>query len=74
MSRKKGKMYFNFIKFEKLLDQLRSKGIDITTDEYEVKCLRAYKEFRYFFDTFSQQEIKSYLLFYKYQLKDQLDE
>ena len=70
-SRKMGKIYFNYNKFEKLLDKLQAKGIDITTDEYEVKKLKAFKEFKYFFDTFTHQEIKSHLLFYQYQVKDQ---
>ncbi len=67
---KKGAVYFNFSKFEKLLDSLRDQGIVFTEDNFTTTHLKDYKEFRYFFETFSVQEIKSHLLFYLYQLED----
>jgi len=67
---KKGVVYFNFNKFEILLDNLREQNIDIIDENFKATHLKAYKEFRYFFETFSVQEIKSHLLFYLYQLED----
>ncbi len=67
---KKGAVHFNFSKFEKLLDDIQAQGIDINNDNFTVTHLKAYREFRYYFETFSVQEIKSHLLFYLYQLED----
>jgi len=66
----KSEIYFNFGKFEKLLDKLRKNGVEVTSVDYKVKNLEAYKEFRYYFDHFTKQEIKSYLLFYCKQLDE----
>jgi hypothetical protein len=66
---KKGVVYFNFSKFEKLLDKLREQDIELIDECFTASHLKAYKEFRYFFETFSVQEIKSHLLFYLYQLE-----
>ncbi len=68
--KKKGSIYFNFSKFEKLLDGLRYKGINILSDDYPVASLKAYKDFEYFFDNFADQEIKIQLLFYRNQFDE----
>ncbi len=69
-TRKKGSAYFNFSKFERLLDGLRAKGVKVTADSFQINNLKSYQDFGYFFETFSNQEIKSQLLFYKYQLDE----
>ncbi len=69
-TRKKGSTYFNFSKFERLLDGLRANGVKVTADSFQINNLKSYQDFGYFFETFSNQEIKSQLLFYKYQLDE----
>ncbi|MBT4089116.1 MAG: hypothetical protein HN580_04215 [Deltaproteobacteria bacterium] len=66
--KKKGTTYFNFSKFERLLDGLRASGIKVTADDYQISNLKSYQDFEYFFETFSNQEIKAQLLFYQCQL------
>ncbi len=69
-NRKKGIPYFNFGKFEKALDNLLEKGIDITSVEYPVKNLKKFNDFKHFFDNFSEQQIKAQLTFYSKQFED----
>ena len=71
-SKKKGTIYFNFSKFERLLDKLRKRGEDVTSDEYTVKNLRSFKDFGYYFQNFTDQEIKIQLLFYRMQFCEPL--
>lgn len=71
---KKSEIYFNFGKFEKLLDKLRKKGVEVTSVDFKVKNLETYKDFRYYFDHFTIQEIKSYLLFYCKQLGEDYED
>lgn len=62
--------YFNFIKFEKLLDELRKQGVDVTDVDYPVKNLKKFQDFEHFFENFSEQQIKSHLTFYTKQFED----
>jgi len=71
--KKKGTIYFNFSKFESLLDRLRASGIKVTADDFQIDKLKSYKDFGYFFEMFSNQEIKSQLLFYQCQLDEPED-
>ncbi len=71
--RKKSSTYFNFAKFEKLLDNLRKKGVDVTSVDYPVNNLKSHRDFKYFFENFSHQEIKSQLLFYCNQFDEFLE-
>jgi hypothetical protein len=71
--RKKSSPYFNFIKFERLLDKLRQQGIDVTSVDYPVKNLKKYNHFKYYFDNFSEQQIKTQLTFYAKQFEELLD-
>ena len=72
-TKKQGSTYFNFSKFERLLDGLRANGIMVTADDFQIDSLKSYHDFGYFFETFSNQEIKSQLLFYKCQLDESED-
>jgi len=72
--RRKGTTYFNFSKFERLLDRLRKRGEDVTSDEYPVKNLRSFKDFNYYFQNFTDQEIKAQLRFYQIQFNELLED
>ena len=72
--KKKTQTYFNFSKFERLLDRLRKRGEDVMSDEYPVKNLRSFKDFSYFFQTFTDQEIKAQLLFYRMQFYELIED
>lgn len=66
----RGIPYFNFIKFEKLLDELCKQGVNVTDVDYPVKNLKKFQNFEHFFDNFSEQQIKSHLTFYAKQFDD----
>lgn len=69
-NRRKGAQYFNFPKFEKLLDQLLQQGINVTSVDYQVKNLKKYSHFKYYFENFSEQQIKTQLTFYAKQFEE----
>lgn len=73
-SKKGGTIYFNFSKFERLLDGLKKRGEDVTSAEYLVKNLRSFKDFSYYFQNFTDQEINAQLLFYRMQFHESLDD
>ena len=69
-NRKKGSPYFNFGKFERLLDRLKQQGVDVTSLDYPVKNLKKYNHFKYYFENFSEQQIKTQLTFYAKQFEE----
>ena len=69
-NKKKNGPYFNFVKFERLLDKLKQQGIDVTSVDYPVKNLKKYNHFKYYFDNFSEQQIKTQLTFYAKQFEE----
>ena len=68
--KRKGSIYFNFSKFERLLDELRRRGENVTSIDFSVKRLKDNKSFKYFFDNFSDQQIKTQLIFYGKQFEE----
>ncbi len=66
--------YFNFGKFEKLLDNLQQQGINVTAVDYPVKNLKKYNKFKYFFENFTEQQIKTQLTFYSRQFDDEMND
>ena len=62
--RKKSAPYFNFIKFEKALDKLQQQGFNVTAVDFPVKELKKFNSLRYYFENFSEQQIKTQLTFY----------
>ncbi len=72
-SRKRSTPYFNFLKFEKLLDKLQQQGVNVTSVDYPVKNLKKHNHFKYFFENFSEQQIKAQLTFYAKQFEEAVD-
>lgn len=62
--------YFNFMKFDRLLERLRKSGINVVDEDYEVKSLKNQKTFQSFFEKYSVQEINTHLLFYRKQFDE----
>jgi len=52
------------------LERLRRAGVDVAWDDYPIDNLKGYNNFNYFFQKFSNPEIKAQLLFYCKQLED----
>ncbi len=68
--KRKGTPYFNFLKFEKLLDNLQQQGVNVTSVDYPVKNLKKFNHFKHFFENFSEQQIKAQLTFYAKQFEE----
>lgn len=71
--KKRGQPYFNYLKFEKLLDKLQQQGINVTSADYPVKDLKKYSHFKHYFENFSEQQIKTQLTFYAKQFEEVMD-
>ncbi len=71
--RKRDAPYFNFMKFERQLDKLRQQGVNVVSVDYPVKDLRKYSNFQYYFENFTEQQIKAQLTFYAKQFEESIE-
>ena len=63
-AKRKGVPYFNFPKFERQLDKLRQQGVNVISVDYPIKELKKYNNFKYYFENFTERQIKAQLTFY----------
>ncbi|MCG8337337.1 MAG: hypothetical protein MJE63_22780 [Proteobacteria bacterium] len=72
-SKRKGVLYFNFSKFERQLDKLRQQGINVISADYTIKELKKFNGFKYYFENFTEQQIKAQLTFYAKQFEEPIE-
>lgn len=69
-SKRRGGPYFNFGKFERQLDKLRQQGVNVISVDYTIKELKRFNSFKYYFENFTEQQIKAQLTFYAKQFEE----